>query len=359
MTVVAEPVADTSRTSARARQATRRRFLQRYATLLILLGLCLVFTIIGPWRTAREACDLGQQIASFSLVKNGQLCGPVFASQVNLLNLVRQVSVIGIVALGEMLVILTGGIDLGVGSIVGFSGVIAAALQRGNAGLVPTLLISLGVGSLTGVIVGLLVTKGNIPSFVATLGVLAGLQGATLVFTNAQPITGLKEDFRFIGTGYVGDIPVPIVIYVVAIALCAVLLGRTSLGRSIYAIGGNDNAARLSGIRVDLVRTIVFVISGLGAALGALILTARLNSGQPQSGQGYELDAIASVVIGGTSLSGGRGTVFGTVAGALLIGVLSNGLVLMNVSPYYQPIIKGAIIVGAVLLDQVGRRRSR
>jgi ribose/xylose/arabinose/galactoside ABC-type transport system permease subunit len=224
---------------------------------------------------------------------------------------------------------------------------------------VPTLLISLGVGSLTGVVVGLLVTKGNIPSFVATLGVLAGLQGATLVFTNAQPITGLKEDFRFIGTGYVGDIPVPIVIYVVAIALCAVLLGRTSLGRSIYAIGGNDNAARLSGIRVDLVRTIVFVISGLGAALGALILTARLNSGQPQSGQGYELDAIASVVIGGTSLSGGRGTVFGTVAGALLIGVLSNGLVLMNVSPYYQPIIKGAIIVGAVLLDQVGRRRSR
>jgi ribose transport system permease protein len=207
--------------------------------------------------------------------------------------------------------------------------------------------------------VGIVVTRGNIPSFVATLGVLAGLQGATLVFTNAQPITGLKDDFRVIGTGYAGAIPLPIVIYALIIGAAAVLLGRTSLGRSIYAIGGNENAARLSGIRVDLVKTTVFVISGVCAALGALILTARLNSGQPNSGQGYELDAIASVVIGGTSLSGGRGTVFGTVAGALLIGVLSNGLVLMNVSPYYQPIIKGAIIVGAVLLDQVGRRRSR
>jgi ribose/xylose/arabinose/galactoside ABC-type transport system permease subunit len=336
-----------------------QRFFQRYGTLLILLGLCLVFTVIGPWRTTREACNLWQQVGSLTLERNGQLCAPVFASQVNLLNLVRQVSVIGIVALGEMLVILIGGIDLGVGSIVGFSGVIAAALQRDNAGLPLSLLVPLLVGAVTGLVVGVVVTKGNIPPFVATLGVLAGLQGATLVFTNAQPITGLKDDFRVIGTGYIGAIPLPIVIYVVMIVAGAVLLGRTSLGRSIYAIGGNESAARLSGIRVDLVKTAVFVISGLCAALGALILTARLNSGQPQSGQGYELDAIASVVIGGTSLSGGRGTVFGTLAGALLIGVLSNGLVLMNVSPYYQPMIKGAIIVGAVLLDQVSRRRSR
>jgi ribose/xylose/arabinose/galactoside ABC-type transport system permease subunit len=341
------------------RRRPGQRFVQRYGTLLILLGLCVVFSVIGPWRTAREACDLGQQLAALSLLKNGQVCGPVFASQVNLLNLVRQVSVIGIVALGEMLVILTGGIDLGVGSIVGFCGVIAAALQHDNGGLLATLGLPLLVGALTGAAVGLVVTRGNIPSFVATLGVLAGLQGATLVFTNAQPITGLKDDFRTIGTGYLGAIPLPIVIYVVVIAAAGVLLGRTSLGRSIYAIGGNESAARLSGIRVDLVKTVVFVISGACAALGALILTARLNSGQPQSGQGYELDAIASVVIGGTSLSGGRGTVFGTVAGALLIGVLSNGLVLMNVSPYYQPMIKGAIIVGAVLLDQLGRRRNK
>src|SRR5438132_4255168 len=356
MTAVAEPAPE-----VRARPTVRRglggRFLQRYGTLLILLALCLVFTVIGPWRTGREACNLWQQVTAFTLVKNGQTCTPVFASQVNILNLVRQVSVIGIVALGEMLVILTGGIDLGVGSIVGLTGVVAASLQHDNAGLGPSLLVPLLIGGLTGLVVGILVTRGNIPSFVATLGVLAGLQGVTLVFTNAQPITGLKDDFRSIGTGYVGDIPVPIVIYAVAIVVTGVLLSRTTLGRSIYAIGGNENAARLSGIRVDLVKTAVFVISGACAALGALILTARLNSGQPQSGQGYELDAIASVVIGGTSLSGGRGTVLGTLAGALLIGVLSNGLGLMNVSPYYQPIIKGAIIVGAVLLDQIGRRR--
>src|SRR6202158_5340165 len=218
-------------------RASSRRFFQRYGTLLILLGLCLVFTVIGPWRTTRDACDLGQQVSSLTLVKNGQWCAPVFASQVNLLNLVRQVSVIGIVALGEMLVILTGGIDLGVGSIVGFTGVIAAALQRDNAGLTLSFLVPLLVGGLTGLGVGVVVTRGNIPSFVATLGVLAGLQGATLVFTNAQPITGLKGELRVIGTGYLGAIPLPIVIYVVIIAAGAVLLGRTSLGRSIYAIG--------------------------------------------------------------------------------------------------------------------------
>jgi ribose/xylose/arabinose/galactoside ABC-type transport system permease subunit len=333
--------------------------IERYGTLLILLGLCLVFTIIGPWRTASEACNLGQQMAALTLERNGQVCAPVFASQVNILNLIRQVSVIGIVALGEMLVILTGGIDLGVGSIVGFSGVVAARLQHDDAGLIPSLVLPLLVGGVTGLGVGLLVTRGHIPSFVATLGVLAGLQGATLVFTNAQPITGLQDGFRFIGTGYVAAIPLPIIIYAAVIAAGVILLGRTIFGRGIYAIGGNENAARLSGIRVDLIKVAVFVISGLCASLGALILTARLNSGQPQSGTGYELDAIAAVVIGGTSLAGGRGTVFGTVAGALLIGVLSNGLVLMNVSPYYQPIIKGSIIIGAVLLDQLSRRRSR
>src|SRR5437868_9509929 len=246
MTVVAAPVPE-----VRARPAVvpglGNRFLQRYGTLLILLALCLVFTIIGPWRTARDACNLWEQVTSFSLVKNGQLCTPVFASQVNLLNLVRQVSVIGIVGLGEMLVILTGGIDLGVGSIVGFTGVIAAALQHDNAGLTLSLLAPLLVGALTGLAVGVVVTRGNIPSFVATLGVLAGLQGATLVFTNAQPITGLKDDFRVIGTGYVGTIPLPIVIYGLIIGIGGVLLGRTTLGRSIYAIGGNESAARLSG----------------------------------------------------------------------------------------------------------------
>jgi len=232
MTAVAEPVTEVP-ARPRVRRGLGNRFLQRYGTLLILLALCLVFTVIGPWRTAREACNLWEQVTSFSLVKNGQVCTPVFASQVNILNLVRQVSVIGIVALGEMLVILTGGIDLGVGWIVGFTGVVAASLQRDNAGLLPSLAVPLFLGSLTGLGVGILVTKGHIPSFVATLGVLAGLQGATLVFTNAQPITGLKDDFRTIGSGYIGAIPLTIVIYSAAILVTGVLLGRTSFGRGI------------------------------------------------------------------------------------------------------------------------------
>src|SRR5205085_7986527 len=220
MTAVAAPVREPKTRPARTR-GLGNRFLQRYGTLLILLALCLVFTVVGPWRTSREACNLWQQVTSLSLVKNGQLCAPVFASQVNILNLVRQVSVIGIVALGEMLVILTGGIDLGVGSIVGFAGVVAAALQHDNAGLLPTLLVPLSFGAATGLGVGILVTRGRIPPFVATLGVLAGLQGATLVFTNAQPITGLKDDFRMVGTGYIGEIPLPIVIYAAAIVITA------------------------------------------------------------------------------------------------------------------------------------------
>jgi ribose transport system permease protein len=347
------------RARALAGQSPAGRFLQRYGTLVILLALCLIFTLIGPWRTDRAACSLPEQLSRLTLVKDGAVCAPVFASTVNILNVIRQVSVTGIVAIGEMFVILTAGIDLGVGSVVAFSGVVAAQLQHNNQGLFLSMAVPLAIGALTGLVVGILVTRGGIPSFVVTLGVLAGLRGATLVFTNALPITGLHDDFRWIGTGYVGPIPSPIVVYALVIAAAAVVLGRTSFGRAVYAIGGNEAAARLSGLRVDAVKTLVFVISGLAASLGAIILTARLNSGQPLAGDGYELDAIASVVIGGTSLSGGRGTVFGTVMGALLIGVLSNGLVLMNVSPYYQPIIKGCIIVGAVLLDQLGRRRSR
>jgi len=336
-----------------------QRFFQRYGTLVILLALCLMFTLIGPWRTDKAPCSLADQVSHLTLMRDGALCVPVFASTVNILNVVRQVSVTGIVAVGEMFVILIAGIDLGVGSVVAFSGVIAAALQHNNQGLAASLALPLAVGAVTGLVVGLLVTKGGIPSFVVTLGVLAGLRGATLVFTNALPITGLHDDFRWLGTGYVGPIPAPIMVYVVVVAAAAVVLGRTSFGRAVYAIGGNENAARLSGLRVDGIKTVVFVIAGVSASLASIILTARLNSGQPLAGDGYELDAIASVVIGGTSLSGGRGTVSGTVMGALLIGVLSNGLVLMNVSPYYQPIIKGCIIVGAVLLDHFGRRRSR
>lgn len=313
-----------------------RVFLRRYATVLAFVLLCAVLTFAVPWRDG----------------------APVFLSQVNVLNVIRQVSVVGIMAVGMTFVILLGQIDLGVGSMLAFTGMIAAIMQRADLGFVPSVLAPLAVGAITGLGVGTLVTRGGIPSFVATLGILAAYRGATLLISG-QPVLGLKEDFRFIGAGEILGLPFPIIIFVAVVAVGVIVLRRTRFGRYIYAVGGNETAARLSGINVDAVKLAVFVISGVCAAISALILTARLNSGQPLAGQGYELDVIAAVVVGGTSLAGGRGSVGGSVIGAMLIGVLSNGLTLLDVPPDWQPIVKGAIIVAAVLLDQLSRRRSR
>jgi ribose/xylose/arabinose/galactoside ABC-type transport system permease subunit len=311
-------------------------FLRRYATVLSFVALCLVFTFLVPWRDGV----------------------PVFLSQVNVLNVIRQVSVVGVMAVGMTFVILLGQIDLGVGSVLAFTGMLAAIMQRADLGLIPSVIVPLLVGATTGLLVGLLVTRGGIPSFVATLGVLAAFRGGTLLISG-QPVLGLKDDFRFIGAGEMLGIPFPIIIFVAVVTTGLIVLRRTRFGRYVYAVGGNETAARLSGINVDAIKLAAFIITGACAAISALILTARLNSGQPLAGQGYELDVIAAVVVGGTSLSGGRGSVGGSVIGAMLIGVLSNGLTLLEVPPDWQPIVKGTIIVFAVLLDQLGRRRSR
>jgi ribose/xylose/arabinose/galactoside ABC-type transport system permease subunit len=310
-----------------------RLFFRRYATVLAFVALCAVFTFAIPWRDG----------------------SPVFLSQVNVLNVIRQVSVVGIMAVGMTFVILLGQIDLGVGSLLALTGMVAAIMQRADLGLVPSILGSLTLGAATGLLVGGLVTKGGIPSFVATLGVLAAFRGATLLISG-QPVLGLKEDFRFIGAGEVLGLPFPIVLFAIVVAIGVIVLRRTRFGRYIYAVGGNETAARLSGINVEVIKISAFVISGICTAVSALILTARLNSGQPLAGQGYELDVIAAVVVGGTSLSGGRGSVGGSVIGAMLIGVLSNGLTLLQVPPDWQPIVKGVIIVAAVLVDQLSRR---
>jgi ribose/xylose/arabinose/galactoside ABC-type transport system permease subunit len=261
-------------------------------------------------------------------------------------------------AVGMTFVILLGQIDLGVGSVLAFTGMLAAIMQRTDLGLIPSVIVPLLIGATTGLLVGLLVTRGGIPSFVATLGVLAAFRGGTLLISG-QPVLGLKDDFRFIGAGEVLGIPFPIIIFAAVVTTGSIVLHRTRFGRYIYAVGGNETAARLSGINVDAIKLAAFIITGACAAISAFILTARLNSGQPLAGQGYELDVIAAVVVGGTSLSGGRGSVGGSVIGAMLIGVLSNGLTLLEVPPDWQPIVKGTIIVFAVLLDQLGRRRSR
>lgn len=270
----------------------------------------------------------------------------------NLLNVTRQVSINAIIAVGMTMIILTGGIDLSVGSIVAISGSITAGLLTGGVALVPAVLAGLLLGMMVGMINGLVITYGKIPPFIATMGMMTIVRGYTLVYTDGRPITGFSETFRSIGGGYIGVVPVPVVIMIVIFIGAWLLLTKNRFGRYIYAIGGNEEAARLSGINTKKHLVGVYAIAGLLAALSGIILTARLNSAQPTAGMAFEMDAIAAVVLGGTSLAGGRGTIVGTLVGALIIGVLDNGLNLLNVSSFYQQVAKGVVILLAVLMDR-------
>lgn len=279
-----------------------------------------------------------------------------FLSVNNLLNVARQVSINAIISVGMTLVILTGGIDLSVGSILALSGSITAGLMAGGTTLVVALIAGIAIGSLLGIVNGLLVTKGKIQPFIATMGMMTIARGVTLVYTEGRPITGMEGAFRFLGGGYVVGIPFPVILMAIIFAVAYFVLKKTCFGRYIYAIGGNEEAARLSGIRTDQVIVAVYTLAGFFAGLGGIIMASRLNSAQPTAGMGFELDAIAAVVLGGTSLSGGIGTIGGTLIGALIIGVLDNGLNLLNVSSFYQQVAKGLVILIAVLLD---RKRNK
>lgn len=278
---------------------------------------------------------------------------PVFLRWANILNVIRQSSIYGIMAIGMTFVILTGGIDLSVGSILAFSGAVAAGLLKANAPLGLVIVASLAVGSVLGLANGVIVTVGRITPFVTTLAMMTVARSLTLIFCNGYPISGFSQRFRFIGTGDLLGIPVPIVVFLATVVLAAVVLRETRLGRYTYAIGGNEEAVRLSGIPTGFFKTMVYVFSGLASGLSAVILTSRLNSAETVAGTGYELDVIAAVVIGGTSLNGGRGSVWGTLVGALLISVINNGMVLLGINPYYQGLVKGLILLGAVLLDRL------
>ena len=278
---------------------------------------------------------------------------PVFISPRNIFNIIRQVSMLGIIAVGSTFVILSAEIDLSVGSVVALSGVIAAGLQINNgmgtflATLIPLLIsLTLGLG------MGFVITKTNVHSFIVTLGMLSIARGLALIYTGGYPISGLNPSFNAIGGGMVGPVPIPVIIYTGIIIIAYFFLSQTTFGKYIYAIGGNKEAVRLAAIPVDLYKTIVFGISGLTSGIAGIILAARVNSGQPTAGMGWELDVIASVIIGGTSLFGGRGGVIGTVIGSLFLGVLRNGLNLLNVSPFYQQVFIGLLIVIAVIIDK-------
>jgi ribose transport system permease protein len=281
---------------------------------------------------------------------------PHFLTVPNLLNIAQQTSINAIVAVGMTYVIVSGGIDLSVGSIVALSGVVlGTVLQDGQA--TPTAIAAaLAVGVSCGLVNGTLVSWGGLPPFIVTLGMMSVARGAALLFTEGRPVSGFDAGFRSLATGEVGVIPAPIVITGVVYVLAHLVLTRTTFGRYVYAIGGNEEATRLSGVPVRLHKTMIYAVSGLMSAVAAVILTARLNSAQPIAGMMYELDAIAATVIGGTSLMGGEGRLVGTLIGALIMGVLRNGLNLLGVSSFLQQIVIGGVIVGAVLVDTLLKR---
>ena len=284
---------------------------------------------------------------------------PHFLTVSNLLNVLEQTAINAIVAVGMTFVIISGGIDLSVGSILALSGIaLGSALQAGAA--VPVAIaLALAVGLGCGLVNGVLVTFGRLPPFIATLGMMSVARGAALMLAEGRPISGFDDGFRMLATGRVLMMPAPVIIAGLIYAVAHFVLGHTVFGRATYAIGGNEEAARLSGVHVRYHKTAIYGVAGLMSAAAAVILTARLNSAQPTAGTMYELDAIAATVIGGTSLLGGEGTLLGALIGALIMGVLRNGLNLLNVSSFFQQVVIGVVIIGAVLVDMSLKRHRR
>lgn len=279
-----------------------------------------------------------------------------FMTTSNILNILRQTSINAVIAAGMTFVILSGGIDLSVGSTLAFSGAIAATLFASGANPLVAILLTLLVGAVIGVANGFVIAKGKLQPFIVTLAMMTIVRGATMVFTDGKPIStgsGSNADFlTAIGNGYTFGIPNPILVMIAVFGLGYFVLTQTTMGRYIFSLGGNEEATKLSGINVNSVKVFVYGVSGVLASLAGIIITARLSSAQPTAGTGYELDAIAAVVLGGTSLAGGIGGIAGTIVGALIIGVLNNALNLMDVSSYYQLLAKGVVILAAVLLDR-------
>ena len=287
----------------------------------------------------------------------------------NLWNVLRQISVNVCISVGMTLVVLMSGIDLSVGSVLGLTAAVSAGLLKNGLAfesmdlfvgftILGTILVALLIGLGLGLFNGWVITKFSIPPFVATLAMLTIARGFTMLYTQGIPISNLGSNFEFIGSGWVLGIPVPVWISAFMVLIVVFLTKKTTFGRYIYAIGGNEKAAFLSGININKIKLAVYGIAGMMAAVGGILVTSRLNSAQPNAGMSYELDSIAAVVIGGTSLSGGIGTVTGTVIGAVIIGVLNNGLVLLNVSPFWQQVVKGIVILLAVIIDKMNKKNN-
>lgn len=312
-----------------------RRLLQKYGIMFAFLLECVIFAISSEY----------------------------FLTVPNLLNVVNQIVIYGIIAVGLTLVIITGGIDLSVGSVVALVGVVTALILKSEA-LPPFLLtvvailVGLSIGTLSGAISGLMITRFNIAPFIITLAMMTICRGVAMLFSNGLSIGNLPPAFSFLGRGHVGIIPVPVIIMLIIFVFGHLLLTQTQFGRYIYAIGGNEEATRLSGVQTKRTKFLVYLLAGLLTSLSGVVLSARLGAGVPNSGLMYELYVIASVVVGGTSLMGGSGRISGTFFGVMIIGVLYNGLNLMNISSYWQQVILGLVIVAAVLLDNYLKRED-
>lgn len=296
------------------------------------------------------AIALALEVAVFAVLS------PYFFTAENILNVSLQTSITAIIAAGMTFVILTGGIDLSVGALVAFSGVVATSVLKADlplALLFPlAMLAGVAVGSLSGLVAGLFVTKFRITPFIVTLALMTVWRGAAYMYTDGRPVWGLPESFSLLGSGRLLAVPIPTIVMIVMFVAAYVVLKQTRFGRYVYAVGGNAEAARLAGISTRKTLMNVYVISGTLAGLSGILLASRMNSGQPNAGMMYELDVIAAVVVGGTSLSGGKGSIVGTFIGAMLIGVLRNGLNLLNVNSYVQMVVLGGVILLAVMLDQ-------
>ncbi|MBB5663067.1 inositol transport system permease protein [Rhizobium leguminosarum] len=295
---------------------------RKYGTILIFAGICVLASILSP----------------------------TFLTEANLTNVLRQVVVVSLLACGVTFIIILGHIDVSLGSVLALCGVLAASVMAMTGSVILAVAAGIAVGIVTGVINGFVVTFFRIPSFIMTLAMTTVARGAVLLYTGGSPVTGLG-DFKVIGQGSLGPVPISVIILAAVVIVSWILLNKTKFGRYVYAVGGNERAARASGINPDSIVVKAFVFNGILCAVAGIVLMSRINSGQPAGGVGYEFDAITAVVVGGTSLMGGTGTITGTIIGSMIIGVINNMLNLMNVSSYWQQIIKGLIIAIAVILD--------
>jgi len=290
-------------------------------------------------------------IIFFSLMTNA------FLTFNNFIVILRQVSIIGICAFGETFVVIAGGIDLSVGSTVALSGVIAASLAKFLNVPVPlAFLAGIAAGSLCGYLNGILTTKVRIPPIIVTLGTLTIIRGLAFIIVGGTTVFGMPVSYRVLGRSYIGFVPIPVVVLIIIFVIFFIVLNKLSFGRYLYAIGSNEEAAVISGVRVNKVKTLVFVLSGLMAGIGGAILSSRLDSGQAATASGLELDVLTAVVLGGVSIAGGKGRLASVFVGVLIIGILANGMVLLNVQHFYQLVIKGSVLLLAVGLDTLRKK---